>query len=74
VNPDFAQLARAYGALGETVATTAEFAPAFERALAAGRPSLLHVLIDPQALTMGATLDALRTQGIEHQHLPQPNA
>src|SRR4029078_6518709 len=45
VNPDFAQLARAYGALGETVATTAEFAPAFERARAAGRPSLLHVLI-----------------------------
>ena len=38
VNPDFAALARAYGAHGETVVATDEFAPAFERALASGRP------------------------------------
>jgi acetolactate synthase-1/2/3 large subunit len=63
VNPEFAALARAYGAHGETVTRTAEFAPAFERALACGRPSLLHVKIDPQAITMNATLDALRAQG-----------
>jgi acetolactate synthase-1/2/3 large subunit len=62
-NPDFAALARAYGAHGETVTQTAQFAPAFERALAAGGPALLHVRIDPQALTMGASLDALRAQG-----------
>jgi acetolactate synthase-1/2/3 large subunit len=62
-NPDFAALARAYGAHGETVVTTAGFAPAFERALASGLPSLLHVKIDPQALTMNASLDALREQG-----------
>ena len=37
-NPDFAALARAYGAHGELVEETAEFAPAFERALAAGKP------------------------------------
>ena len=64
VNPDFAALARAYGAVGETVHNTEEFAPAFERAIAADRPSLLHVIIDPQALTMGATLDQLREQGL----------
>jgi acetolactate synthase-1/2/3 large subunit len=64
VNPDFAALARAFGAHGETVARTAEFAPAFERALAAGRPALLHVKLDPQALTMNATLDDLREQGV----------
>ena len=63
VNPDFAALARAYGAHGETVVRTDEFAPAFERALAAGRPALLHVKADPQALTMGASLYALRAQG-----------
>ncbi|MFO1314998.1 MAG: thiamine pyrophosphate-binding protein [Burkholderiales bacterium] len=63
VNPDFAALARAYGAHGETVLRTDEFAPAFERALAAGRPALVHVKVDPQALTMGASLDALRAQG-----------
>jgi acetolactate synthase I/II/III large subunit len=64
VNPDFAALARSYGAHGETVRATAEFAPAFERALAAGRPALLHLLVDPQALTMNASLDALRAEGL----------
>jgi acetolactate synthase-1/2/3 large subunit len=62
-NPDFAALARAFGAHGETVRRTGEFAPAFERALNAGRPALLHVLLDPQALTMNATLDSIRTSG-----------
>ncbi len=62
-NPDFAALARAYGAKGETVVQTDEFAPAFTRALAAKGPALIHVKIDPQALTMSATLDGLRAQG-----------
>jgi acetolactate synthase-1/2/3 large subunit len=62
-NPDFAALARAYGAHGETVSATAEFAPAFERAKASGKPALLHLKLDPQALTPNATLDALRAQG-----------
>jgi len=59
-NPDFAALARAYGAHGETVLRTDDFAPAFERALASGIPALLHVKLDPQALTMNASLDAIR--------------
>ena len=67
VNPDFAQLARAYGAHGETVVKTSEFAPAFERALVANRAALLHVKIDPQAITMNATLDELREQGLKTQ-------
>ena len=62
INPNFAELARAYGAHGETVLTTDEFAPAFERAVGAGGPSLIHVKIDRQALTMNATLDELREQ------------
>jgi len=62
-NPDFAALARAYGAHGETVTRTEEFAPAFERALAAGKAALLHLKLDPQALTMNASLDQLREQG-----------
>jgi len=60
VNPDFAALARAYGALGETVDRTEQFAPALERALTAGRPALLHLRVDPQAITMNATIDELR--------------
>jgi len=63
VNPDFAALARAYGARGETVARTEEFAPAFERAVACGMPALLHLKLDPQALTPNASLDELRAQG-----------
>jgi len=66
VNPDFAAFARAFGAHGETVARTEEFAPAFERAVEAGRPALLHLRLDPQALTMDASLDELRAQGTAH--------
>src|SRR3546814_20011442 len=41
-NPDFAALAVAYGAHGEVVTRTEEFAAAFERAQAAGRPALIR--------------------------------
>jgi acetolactate synthase-1/2/3 large subunit len=60
VNPDFAAWARSYGAHGETVRKTEAFAPAFERALESAGPSLIHVFLDPQALTMNASLDAIR--------------
>ena len=61
-NPDFAALARAYGAEGEVVERTEEFAPAFERALAADRPSLIELRIDPEVITPNATLSGLRNQ------------
>jgi acetolactate synthase I/II/III large subunit len=63
-NPDFAALARVFGGHGERVERTEEFAPAFERALASGRPSILHCLVDPQALTPAATLDAIRERAL----------
>jgi acetolactate synthase-1/2/3 large subunit len=66
VNPDFAALARAYGAHGETVEETSQFAPAFERALASGQAALLHVKLDPQALTMNASLDDIRSSARRH--------
>jgi acetolactate synthase-1/2/3 large subunit len=59
-NPDFAALARAYGAHGETVTRTADFMPAFGRATGCGTAAVLHVKLDPQALTMNASLDAIR--------------
>jgi acetolactate synthase I/II/III large subunit len=65
VNPDFAALARAYGAYGETIVATDQFATAFERAVNSGGAALLHVRVDPQALTMHATLDQLREQGLQ---------
>jgi acetolactate synthase I/II/III large subunit len=60
VNPDFAALARAYGGHGETVAATAEFAPAFERARASGRPSVVEVRLDVEAITPTRTLTQIR--------------
>ena len=65
VNPDFAALAQSYGAHAETVTKTTEFAPAFERALASGRAAILHVKVDPQAITMNATLDGLRDAALK---------
>jgi len=64
-NPDFAALARAYGAHGETVEETAGFAPAFERAAASGKPALIEVRIDPQAITTSTTLDAIRARSLK---------
>ncbi|WP_170216706.1 thiamine pyrophosphate-dependent enzyme [Allostella humosa] len=45
-SPDFALLARGYGAAAWTVRETAEFAPAFRAALAHDGPALVHVLTD----------------------------
>jgi acetolactate synthase-1/2/3 large subunit len=61
-NPDFAAYARAFGAHGEMVEETAQFAPALERSLAAGKPSLIEIRLDPQAITTQTTLDDLRTK------------
>jgi acetolactate synthase-1/2/3 large subunit len=60
VNPHFAAFARAFGAHGEVVEETAQFGPAMERSLASGKPALIEVRIDPQAITPSTTLDALR--------------
>jgi acetolactate synthase I/II/III large subunit len=60
VNPDFAAYARAFGAHGETVERTADFAPALERALGAGAPALITLRVDPEAITPRATLSAIR--------------
>jgi acetolactate synthase-1/2/3 large subunit len=59
-NPSFVDYARAFGAYGELVERTADFAPALERALAAGRPALLELRIDPDAISPRTTLSAIR--------------
>jgi acetolactate synthase-1/2/3 large subunit len=70
-NPDFAAYARAFGGHGETVEETAEFFPAYERALASGLPSILHVKVDPDAITPTTTLSAIRAQAQEKaKHAP----
>jgi acetolactate synthase-1/2/3 large subunit len=51
VNPDFAMLARSYGAFGEVVTRDGDFAAAFQRALDAKGPALLELRVDPNRLT-----------------------
>ncbi len=60
-NPDFAAVARAYGAHGETVSTTAEFRPAMARALAWAGPAVVALRFDPDLITTRATLSELRS-------------
>jgi acetolactate synthase-1/2/3 large subunit len=66
-NPDFAALARAYGAHGEIVEKTGDFAPAFDRALASGRAALIELRIDPEAITTRATLSSIRQQALDRR-------
>src|SRR3546814_16346307 len=63
-NPDFVALARAYGAYGELVEDTADFAAAFERARDCGKPALLELRLDPEATTPVATLSGLRANAL----------
>lgn len=60
VNPDFAALARSYGADGERVRTDAEFPALFARARASRRPTLLELMLDPEAIAPALTLGGIR--------------
>ena len=66
-NPDFAAYARAFGGHGETVEKTADFEAAFERCLAANKPSIIHVKTDAEAITSRITLTKLREQALAKQ-------
>ncbi|GGA96928.1 thiamine pyrophosphate protein [Brucella endophytica] len=59
-NPDFAALARAYGGHGETVERTEDFGPAFLRAVESGKPSIVEIRLDPEAITPTKTLTQIR--------------
>ena len=59
-NPDFAALARAYGWQAHFVDATAGFEPAFAAALAASKPTLIHLKLDTDVITSRTTLGAIR--------------
>ncbi len=60
-NPDYVQLAHAFGAEGERVERAEELGPALARALASRRPYVLDVLCDADAPTYF-------TKGIERSY------
>jgi len=59
-NPDFAAYARAFGGYGATVMRTADFFSAFDAAQKSGKPAVLHLKVDPEALTPTLSLSATR--------------
>jgi len=59
VNPDFAGLGTAYGALGLKVHRDEEFLPALKQAMAANRSALIEVSTDYEYVTPTATLTEL---------------
>ena len=61
-NPDFAAYARAFGGFGATVEKTEQFADAFNAAKASGKPAIIHLKVDPQAISPATTLDAIRAK------------
>jgi acetolactate synthase-1/2/3 large subunit len=60
-NPDYVKLADANGARGEVVEKAEDFAPALERALASGRPTVIDVRID-------LTVPSYFTKGIDRAY------
>ncbi|QEM83608.1 thiamine pyrophosphate-binding protein [Halomonas binhaiensis] len=50
-NPDFAALAQAYGGYGEVIREDKEIASALDRARQAGRPAILELRVDREALS-----------------------
>ena len=60
VNPDFGKFIEAFGGHGEVVSATAEFRPAFARAVASGKPALIELRMNPEQITSRATIQQLR--------------
>ncbi len=60
VNPDFVAFAKAYGGHGEIVVKTDDFGPAYERARASGKPAIIEIKLDPEAITPARTLTQIR--------------
>jgi acetolactate synthase-1/2/3 large subunit len=65
-NPDFATWAQSFGAHGECVTRTEEFAPAFERASSAGKVAVIELRIDPDVISTRTTLSAVREHALQH--------
>jgi acetolactate synthase-1/2/3 large subunit len=63
-NPDFAAYARAFGGFGATVERTVDFPKAFEAARASGMPAILHLKVDPSAVTPTMTIESIRGRAL----------
>jgi acetolactate synthase-1/2/3 large subunit len=63
-NPDFAAYARAFGGFGISVERTEDFPAAFKQAQASGKPAIVRLVVDPEAITPGTTLAKIRAKSL----------
>ena len=63
-NPDFASYARAFGGFGASVERTEDFPAAFREAQASGKPAIIRLKIDPEAITPVTTLAKIREKSL----------
>jgi acetolactate synthase-1/2/3 large subunit len=66
-NPDFVAFAQAFGGFGISVERTADFAAAFKAAVASGKPAIIRLAIDPDAITPATTLAKIRAKSLKEQ-------
>ena len=59
-NQDFVKMAEGLGAYAERVTKTADFAAAFERARASGRPAVIELVTNPEQISTRTTITKLR--------------
>jgi acetolactate synthase-1/2/3 large subunit len=67
-NPDFAAYARAFGGFGVAVERTEDFPKAFRDAAASGKPAIIRLVIDPEAITPGTTLAEIRAKALAEKN------
>jgi len=72
-NPDFAAYARAFGGFGVSVERTADFPAAFKEAKASGKPAIIRLAIDPEAITPATTLAKIRAKSFADMSLADKN-
>jgi acetolactate synthase-1/2/3 large subunit len=63
-NPDFVAYAHAFGGYGVRVEKTADFADAFAAASRSGKPAIIHLKIDPDAISPATTLAKIREKAL----------
>jgi acetolactate synthase-1/2/3 large subunit len=63
-NPDFAAYANAFGGYGIVVEKTAGFPAAFAAATKSGKPAIIHLKVDPEAITPSTTLAQIRAKSL----------
>jgi len=76
-NPDFAKFIESFGGHGETVERTEDLVPAFQRAVASGKPAVIEVVMNPEQITNRVTIADLREQArkaAEAAASPKPQA